>query len=85
MMPRPGTSLKNPGTSYTGQGVRPKSQSDRPVTGVMRPATQAAMSQSIEQALKTPRTAMTARPITASSGRSVRWIYTMHSCICIKY
>ncbi|XP_070159705.1 tetratricopeptide repeat protein 8 [Polyergus mexicanus] len=71
-MPRPGTSLKNPGTSYTGQGVRPKSQSGRPVTGVVRPATQAATSQSIEQALKTPRTAMTARPITASSGRSVR-------------
>ncbi|XP_039313428.1 tetratricopeptide repeat protein 8 isoform X3 [Solenopsis invicta] len=71
-MPRPGTSLKNPGTSYTGQGVRPKSQSGRPVTGVVRPATQAAMSQSIEQALRTPRTAMTARPITASSGRSVR-------------
>ncbi|XP_077255122.1 tetratricopeptide repeat protein 8 isoform X2 [Temnothorax americanus] len=71
-MPRPGTSLKNPGTSSTGQGVRPKSQSGRPVTGVVRPATQAAMSQSIEQALRTPRTAMTARPITASSGRSVR-------------
>jgi len=39
----------------------------------VRPATQAAMSQSMEQVLKTPRTAMSARPITASSGRSVRY------------
>ncbi|XP_076665274.1 tetratricopeptide repeat protein 8 [Andrena cerasifolii] len=71
-MPRPGTSLKNPGTSHVGQYLRPKTQSGRPLTGVVRPATQSAMSQSVEQTLRTPRTAMTARPITASSGRSVR-------------
>lgn len=71
-MPRPGTSLKNPGTSHTEQGFRPKTQSGRPVTGVVRPATQSALSQTFEQALRTPRTAMTARPITASTGRSVR-------------
>lgn len=45
----------------------------RPLTGVVRPATQSAMSQSVEQTLRTPRTAMTARPITASSSRSVRY------------
>ncbi|XP_017758919.1 PREDICTED: tetratricopeptide repeat protein 8 [Eufriesea mexicana] len=71
-MPRPGTSLKYPGTSCTGQHLRPKTQSGRPLTGVVRPATQSAMSQSIEQTLRTPRTAMTARPITASSSRNVR-------------
>lgn len=45
----------------------------RPLTGVIRPATQSAISQSVEQTLRTPRTAMTARPITASSSRSVRY------------
>ena len=45
----------------------------RPVTGVVRPATQSATSQSLEQTLRTPRTAMTARPITASSSRNVRY------------
>lgn len=44
----------------------------RPLTGVVRPATQASMSQSMEQTLRTPRTAMTARPITASASRNVR-------------
>ncbi|KAG7203779.1 hypothetical protein KM043_013800 [Ampulex compressa] len=71
-MPRPGTSLKQPGTSQGGQALRPKTQSGRPVTGVVRPATQSAVSQTVEQALRTPRTAMTARPITAISGRNVR-------------
>ncbi|OXU24111.1 hypothetical protein TSAR_010125 [Trichomalopsis sarcophagae] len=73
-MPRPGTSLKNPGTALAGQGFRPRTQSGRPVTGVVRPATQSAMdsSQGMEQTLRTPRTASTARPITASTGRSVR-------------
>ncbi|XP_024936761.1 tetratricopeptide repeat protein 8 isoform X2 [Cephus cinctus] len=71
-MPRPGTSLKNPGTSFTGQGLRPKTQSGRPVTGVIRPLTQSAVSQTFEQALKTPRSATSARPITASTGRNVR-------------
>lgn len=50
----------------------------RPLTGVVRPATQSAMSQSIEQTLRTPRTAMTARPITAISSRSVRYNYHLH-------
>ncbi|XP_023289541.1 tetratricopeptide repeat protein 8-like [Orussus abietinus] len=70
-MPRPGTSLKNPGVTLSGQAFRPKTQSGRPVSGVIRPATQSAVSQNIEQALKTPRTA-TARPITATSGRNIR-------------
>ncbi|CAG5100441.1 Similar to Ttc8: Tetratricopeptide repeat protein 8 (Mus musculus) [Cotesia congregata] len=71
-MPRPGTSLKNPGTSMVGQGIRPKTQSGRPVTGTIRPMTQSATAKTVEQALRTPRTAMTARPITTSSGRAVR-------------
>ncbi|XP_012140679.1 tetratricopeptide repeat protein 8 isoform X2 [Megachile rotundata] len=74
-MPRPGTSLKQPATSYAGQYLRPKTQSGRPVTGVIRPATQAATSHSLEQTLRTPRTAMTARPITASSSRNVRYTH----------
>ncbi|KAF7404735.1 tetratricopeptide repeat protein 8 [Vespula maculifrons] len=71
-MPRPGTSLKNPGTARSEHGIRPKTQSGRPVTGVVRPATQSAISQTMEQALRMPRTAATARPITAISGRNVR-------------
>ncbi|XP_035738125.1 tetratricopeptide repeat protein 8-like isoform X2 [Vespa mandarinia] len=71
-MPRPGTSLKNPGTARIEHGIRPKTQSGRPVTGVVRPATQSAISQTMEQALRMPRTAATARPITAISGRNVR-------------
>ncbi|KAK7903891.1 hypothetical protein WMY93_016498 [Mugilogobius chulae] len=56
---RPGTSLRLPGTS---QGIGPtpavSTQSGRPGT--------------MEQAIKTPRTASTARPVTSSSGRFIR-------------
>lgn len=40
----------------------------------MRPATQSAVSQTMEQALRIPRTAATGRPITSISGRSVRFV-----------
>ncbi|KAM6274548.1 tetratricopeptide repeat protein 8 isoform 1-T1 [Porphyrio hochstetteri] len=72
---RPGTSLKLPGTSQ-GAGpspaVRPVTQSGRPITGFVRPSTQSGRPSTMEQALKTPRTALTARPITSASGRCVR-------------
>ncbi|XP_033229875.1 tetratricopeptide repeat protein 8 isoform X2 [Belonocnema kinseyi] len=71
-VPRPGTSLRNPGTAISGQAFRPRTQSGRPVTGVIRPGTQSESAQNLEQALKTPRTGMTAKPITASSGLNVR-------------
>ncbi|XP_011498826.1 PREDICTED: tetratricopeptide repeat protein 8 [Ceratosolen solmsi marchali] len=73
-MPRPGTSLRHPGTAVTGQGFRPKTQSGRPLTGSVRPATQSALdtSSTLEQTLRTPRTASTARPITAITGRHMR-------------
>lgn len=72
---RPGTSLKRPpGTSSraTSQGVRPLSQSGRPLSGFIRPGTQSSRPKTMEQAIMTPRTASTARPVTSSSGRYVR-------------
>ncbi|XP_021929150.1 tetratricopeptide repeat protein 8-like [Zootermopsis nevadensis] len=71
---RPGTSLRTPGTAQGGlvQGLRPRTQSGRPLSGVVRPATQSARPGTMEQALRTPRTARTARPITSQSARSVR-------------
>ncbi|XP_040831116.1 tetratricopeptide repeat protein 8 isoform X3 [Ochotona curzoniae] len=74
-VPRPGTSLKLPGTSQTGgpsQAVRPLTQAGRPITGYLRPSTQGGRPGTMEQAIKAPRTAYTARPITSSSGRFVR-------------
>ncbi|KAM9777431.1 tetratricopeptide repeat protein 8 isoform 1-T1 [Neosynchiropus ocellatus] len=72
---RPGTSLRLPGTSQ-GAGpspaVRPMTQSGRPITGFVRPSTQSGRPGTMEQAIKTPRTASTARPITSASGRFVR-------------
>uniref|UniRef100_A0A8C8ZST2 Tetratricopeptide repeat domain 8 n=1 Tax=Prolemur simus TaxID=1328070 RepID=A0A8C8ZST2_PROSS len=73
-VPRPGTSLKLPGTNQTGgpsQAVRPITQAGRPITGFLRPSTQSGRPGTMEQAIRTPRTAYTARPIT-SSGRYVR-------------
>ena len=65
---RPGTSLKKPGTAgqgtSTSQGIRPMSQSGRPVSGFVRPGTQSGRPGTMEQAIKTPRTAHTARPVT---------------------
>uniref|UniRef100_A0A2D4IRA7 Uncharacterized protein n=2 Tax=Micrurus TaxID=8634 RepID=A0A2D4IRA7_MICLE len=72
---RPGTSLKIPGTGHgagPSKAIRPVTQTGRPLTGFVRPSTQAGRPGSIEQALKTPRTAHTARPMTSASGRYVR-------------
>jgi len=48
------------------------SQSGRPVSGFVRPGTQGGRPGTMEQAIKTPRTAHTARPVTSASGRFVR-------------
>ncbi|OXB55334.1 hypothetical protein ASZ78_002505 [Callipepla squamata] len=72
---RPGTSLKLPGTSQGGgpsPAVRPVTQSGRPITGFVRPSTQSGRPSTMEQAIKTPGTALTARPISGASGTYVR-------------
>ncbi|KFW80788.1 Tetratricopeptide repeat protein 8, partial [Manacus vitellinus] len=72
---RPGTSLKLPGTSQGGgpsPAVRPVTQSGRPITGFVRPSTQSGRPSTMEQAIRTPRTALTARPLTSASGGYVR-------------
>ncbi|XP_077036716.1 tetratricopeptide repeat protein 8 isoform X3 [Agelaius phoeniceus] len=72
---RPGTSLKLPGTGQGGgpsPAVRPVTQSGRPITGFVRPSTQSGRPSTMEQAIRTPRTALTARPITSASGGYVR-------------
>ncbi|XP_076834613.1 tetratricopeptide repeat protein 8 isoform X3 [Brachyhypopomus gauderio] len=72
---RPGTSLRLPGTAQAGgpsPAVRPMTQAGRPITGFVRPSTQSGRPGTMEQAIKTPRTAHTARPVTSSSGRFVR-------------
>ncbi|XP_054264815.1 tetratricopeptide repeat protein 8-like [Macrosteles quadrilineatus] len=71
--PRPGTSLRtaaNPQT--TGQGFRPRGETGRPVSGVVRPNTQSGRATSLEAALRTPRTARSARPSTSQNARTVR-------------
>lgn len=52
--------------------VRPRTRTGRPLSGVVRPATQSGRPGTMEQALRTSRTARTARPITSQSARSVR-------------
>lgn len=52
--------------------LRPRTQTGRPLSGVVRPATQSSRPGTMEQALRTPRTARTARPVTSQSARSVR-------------
>ncbi|XP_058605834.1 tetratricopeptide repeat protein 8 isoform X3 [Onychostoma macrolepis] len=72
---RPGTSLRLPGTSQGGAptpAVRPMTQSGRPITGFVRPSTLSGRPETMEQAIRTPRTASTARPVTSASGRFVR-------------
>ncbi|XP_067931248.1 tetratricopeptide repeat protein 8-like [Watersipora subatra] len=72
---RPGTSLKKPPTAVTGgpsAAMRPTSQSGRPLSGFARPDTQGGRPGTMEQAIKTPRTSHTARPVTSASGRFVR-------------
>lgn len=51
---------------------RPITQSGRPITGFVRPSTQSGRPSTMEQAIKTPRTALTAHPISSASGRYVR-------------
>lgn len=51
---------------------RPMTQSGRPITGFVRPSTQSGRPGTMEQAIKTPRTASTARPVTSASGRCIR-------------
>ncbi len=48
------------------------SQSGRPLSGFVRPGTQSARPGTMEQAIRTPRTSHTARPVTSASGRFVR-------------
>uniref|UniRef100_A0A8C6PNX6 Tetratricopeptide repeat domain 8 n=1 Tax=Nothobranchius furzeri TaxID=105023 RepID=A0A8C6PNX6_NOTFU len=72
---RPGTSLRLPSTSQGGgpsPAVRPMTQSGRPITGFVRPSTQSGRPGTMEQAIKTPRTTSTARPVTGSTGRFIR-------------
>ena len=72
-VPRPGTSLRAPTGQQMGtsQAFRPTSQSGRPLSGVVR-NDQTGRPGTMENALKTPRTAKTARPVSAASGRFVR-------------
>uniref|UniRef100_H3AU47 Tetratricopeptide repeat domain 8 n=1 Tax=Latimeria chalumnae TaxID=7897 RepID=H3AU47_LATCH len=72
---RPGTSMKLPGTSQGGgpsPAIRPMTQAGRPLSGFVRPSTQSGRPGTMEQAIRTPRTAHTARPVTSASGRFVR-------------
>ena len=70
---RPGTSFNAPATSNViSKGVRPTSQSGRPITGFARPGTESGRPGTVEQALKTARTARSARPVSTTSGRYVR-------------
>ncbi|XP_056624512.1 tetratricopeptide repeat protein 8 isoform X2 [Triplophysa dalaica] len=72
---RPGTSLRVAGTAQAGvptPAVRPMTQSGRPITGFVRPSTLSGRPETMEQAIRTPRTAQMARPVTSASGRFVR-------------
>lgn len=59
--------------------ARPLTQSGRPITGFVRPSTQSGRPGTMEQAIKTPRTASTARPVTSASGRFIR-LGTVSTC-----
>src|SRR6218665_207751 len=48
------------------------SQSGRPLSGFVRPGTQSAHPGTMDKAIRTPRTAQTARPVSSASGRFVR-------------
>ena len=75
-------------TAGTSQAYRPSSQSGRPMSGVPitiilivlilitqvnRPGSEAGRPGTMEAALRTPRTARTARPVSATSGRWLWW------------
>ena len=77
-IPRPGTSMRAPSATPTGtdrptsKAFRPTSQSGRPMSGVARPGSVSGRPTTMSAALSTPRTARTARPVSATSGRFVR-------------
>ncbi|KAB0397533.1 hypothetical protein E2I00_016043, partial [Balaenoptera physalus] len=76
-VPRPGTSLKLPGSNQTGgpsPAVRPITQAGIPITGFLRPSVQSGRPSTMEQAIRTPRTAYTVYPIASSSGRFFRLV-----------
>ncbi|RNA25447.1 tetratricopeptide repeat 8 [Brachionus plicatilis] len=71
---RPGTSLRGSSSSQNSlsMAMRPVSQSGRPLSGAVRPGSQSNRPGTMEQAIRTPRSAYTARPLTSSSARFVR-------------
>ncbi|CAF0851773.1 unnamed protein product [Adineta ricciae] len=77
--PMPGTSMRQPtananaGMNGPSPAMRPVTMSGRPITGMLRLNTQSTQGgKSMENALKTARTAATARPVTTATGRFVR-------------
>ncbi|CAD6196436.1 unnamed protein product [Caenorhabditis auriculariae] len=70
---RPGTSFQRPMTSSKGVNpiLRPTTTAGRPLSGVVRPQT-SFKSGSMDQAVRTARTAKTGRAVSSSSARNVR-------------
>ncbi|CAD5225460.1 unnamed protein product [Bursaphelenchus okinawaensis] len=70
---RPGTSLNRPVTTGGGPSpaLRPRTQSGRPLSGVVRPDSRLKTG-TMEQQLRTSRTARTSRPISSATARQVR-------------
>ncbi|KAL1117913.1 hypothetical protein AAG570_004226 [Ranatra chinensis] len=69
---RPGTSLRTAAPTAA-PGLRPRANTGRAVSGMVRPRTQTGCGAgSLEAALRTPRSALSARPITSFTARSVR-------------
>ncbi len=64
--------VRNTWSEFSFLKSRPMTQSGRPITGFVRPSTQSGRPGTMEQAIKTPRTASTARPVTSASGRFIR-------------
>ena len=69
-------------TALLGLCYRPTSQSGRPLSGFARPGTQSGRPGTMEQAIQTPRTSHTARPVTSASGRSVD-VLSVSLCLCV--
>ncbi|XP_073989064.1 tetratricopeptide repeat protein 8 isoform X1 [Rhodnius prolixus] len=68
---RPGTSLRT-SSATAAPGLRPRGSTGRPVSGMVRPASQRAHATSLEQALRTARTAKSARAATSQVARTIR-------------
>ncbi|CAI4225058.1 unnamed protein product [Auanema sp. JU1783] len=70
---RPGTSFQRPATSAKGANpiLRPTTNGGRPLSGVVRPMTMTRPG-TMEQAVRTSRTAKTARAMSSSSARMLR-------------